>query len=368
VHGGTESRATRADVGAAVGAAAFLAIVSPLAEDTDRFSTPGLVLCAVAGLAFAIRRPYPRLTLLVVTAAVGAYILAGEPGGPIHAASFVAAVNLGARTPTRVWLPASLASVAVLGAAQWVSEGFGLSHLPLLALLVLLPRIAADAASARRLRQEAGEEHTRRRIAEERLRIAREVHDVVGHGLASIALRAGAAEHVADRDPDEARAALRAIRQVSKDSLAELGSLLGVLRGNGDAVERAPMPDLDAVPGLVARLREAGMPVELDVRGTATPVPDVVGAAGYRIVQEALTNVARHAGAGTRARVRLERAAGRVEVEVVDDGPGAVPPHCDGGGLTGMRERAAVLGGAFEAGPAPRGGFRVWASLPAVAP
>jgi signal transduction histidine kinase len=322
----------------------------------------------VAGLAFAIRRPYPRLTLLIVTATVGAYILAGEPGGPIHAASFVAAVNLGARTPTRVWLPSSLAAVAVLGAAQWISEGFSLSHLPLLALLVLLPRIAADAASARRLRQEAGEEQTRRRIAEERLRIAREVHDVVGHSLASIALRAGAAEHVADRDPDEARAALHAIRQVSKDSLAELGSLLGVLRANGDAIEPAPMPDLDAVPSLVARLREAGMPVELEVQGAGTPVPEVVGAAGYRIVQEALTNVARHAGAGTRAWVRLARAAGRVEVEVVDDGPGAAPSHCDGGGLTGMRERAAVLGGAFEAGPSPRGGFRVWASLPAVAP
>jgi signal transduction histidine kinase len=359
---------TRADLGAAAGAAVFLTIVSPLAEDTSRFSTLGHVLCAVAGLAFAIRRPYPRLTLLIVTATVAAYVLARQPGGPIHATVFVAMVDLGARSPTRVWLPASLAAAAVLGAAQWISEGFGLSHLPLLALLVLLPRIAADAASARRLRQEAGEEQTRRRIAEERLRIAREVHDVVGHGLASIALRAGAAEHVADRDPGEARAALRAIRQVSKDSLAELGSLLGVLRGEGGSAERAPMPDLDAVPGLVARLRDAGLPVELQVEGAVTPVPEVVGAAGYRIVQEALTNVARHAGAGAHARVRLARAAGRIEVEVVDDGPGAGQGPCDGGGLTGMRERAAVLGGAFEAGPASQGGFRVWASLPAVPP
>ncbi len=214
MHPGARSRATRADLGAALGAAVFLTVVSPLAEDAGRFSATGHVLCAIAGLAFAIRRPHPRSTLLVVTAAVAAYVLAREPGGPIHTTVFVAAFNLGARTPTRVWLPWSLASAAALGAAQWSSEGFSLEHLPLLALLVFLPRIAADATSARKLRQEAAEEQTRRRLAEERLRIAREVHDVVGHGLASIALRAGAADHVADRDPAEARAALRAARAV----------------------------------------------------------------------------------------------------------------------------------------------------------
>jgi signal transduction histidine kinase len=161
-------------------------------------------------------------------------------------------------------------------------------------------------------------------------------------------------------------AALRAIRQISRESLAELSALLGVLRAEGEA-ERSPTPDLDALPRLVDGLREAGMDVELDVAGDGgAPIPDVVAAAGYRIVQEALTNVARHAGPHARARVRLSRHDGVVEVEVRDDGRGAPDAIRPGGGMTGMRERAAALGGRFDAGAAPGGGFRVWASLPAV--
>jgi signal transduction histidine kinase len=209
------------------------------------------------------------------------------------------------------------------------------------------------------------EQETLRRVAEERLRIAREVHDVVGHGLATITLRAGVADRLADRDPAEVRTALRAIRQVSKDSLAELGALLGVLRD--DDAARAPAPDLQALPRLVDGLRGAGMDVALEVDAGAGGLPEVVAAAGYRIVQEALTNVARHAGPDASARVRLTRRDGVVEVEVRDDGRGAIGPVRPGGGLVGMRERAAALGGRFEAGGAPTGGFRVWASLPVVA-
>ncbi len=243
-----------------------------------------------------------------------------------------------------------------------------------MALLLLVTRkLAGDAMRARRLRMETlearvslAEQETLRRVAEERLRIAREVHDVVGHGLATITLRAGVADRVAERDPDEVRAALRAIRQVSRESLAELSALLGVLRAEGEA-ERAPAPDLEALPRLVEGLREAGMEVELEIDANGgAPVPEVVGAAGYRIVQEALTNVARHAGPQARARVRLTRRDGVVEVEIRDDGPGAPAPVRVGGGLTGMRERAAAVGGRLEAGGAPDGGFRVWASLPAV--
>ena len=168
-------------------------------------------------------------------------------------------------------------------------------------------------------------------------------------------------------DPDEVDAALRSIREIAKQSLGELGALLGVLR-SAEGDERAPVPDLAAVPQLVERLRDAGMRVELDVAKQPPQVPDVVGAASYRIVQEALTNVARHAGPGASARVRLAQSNGAVEVEVTDDGHGAPPGVRDGGGLTGMRERAAALGGRFEAGPAAPGGsgFRVWAWLPAV--
>jgi CheY-like chemotaxis protein len=143
-------------------------------------------------------------------------------------------------------------------------------------------------------------------VVEERLRIAREVHDVVGHGLATIALRAGVADHLITKRPGEAQEALRAIRQVSRDALNELGVLLDVLRTDGPGDDaRRPVPVLEQVPRLVDGVRDAGVDVRLEIVGGAAPTPDVVGAAAYRIIQEALTNVVRHAGEGARARVRL---------------------------------------------------------------
>jgi signal transduction histidine kinase len=333
--------------------------------------------CAVAGLAFAVRRALPVLTFALVAAAIIVYGAADQPGGPIYATVFGAAFNLAAYRGIRTWLPWSLAATVGLVTTRWAADGFALHLVPVAVLLVITPKLADDYVRTRRLQMEAlaarldlAEHDTMRRLAEERLRIAREVHDVVGHGLATIALRAGVADRVADRDPAEVREALRAIRQVSRGSLAELSALLGVLRaeGTGPADERAPAPDLDALPGLVDGLRDAGLRVELDMDGAGDAgMPEVVGAAGYRIVQEALTNVARHAGPGAHARVRLARHDGVVEVEVSDDGRGAPDAVRPGGGLTGMRERAAALGGHFEAGGAPGRGFRVWASLP-VAP
>jgi len=330
--------------------------------------------CAVAGGAFALRRAMPVLTTALVAVALTVYGVTGQPGSPIYLAGFLAVANLAAVRPTRVWLPWSAASAVGLVGGYWIGHGFA-SHLLLVAILqLLIPKVTADATRARRLRVETlearvdlAEQETLRRVAEERLRIAREVHDVVGHGLATITLRAGVADRVAERDPAEVTAALRAIRQISRESLAELSALLGMLRAEGEA-ERSPAPDLDALPRLVDGLREAGMDVELDVDdGDAEPVPEVVAAAGYRIVQEALTNVARHAGPHARARVRLKRRDGVVEVEIRDDGRGAPVAVAPGGGMTGMRERAAAVGGRFDAGGAPGGGFRVWASLPAVA-
>jgi signal transduction histidine kinase len=267
-----------------------------------------------------------------------------------------------------------VATTTGLVAGNWIGHGFSIHLVAVALLLLLVPKLVGDAVGARRLRVETlearvdlAEQETLRRVAEERLRIAREVHDIVGHGLATITLRAGVADRVAERDPDEVRAALRAIRQVSRESLAELSALLGVLRAEGE-VERTPAPDLDALPRLVEGLREAGMDVELEAHANGgPPVPEVVAAAGYRIVQEALTNVARHAGPHAHAHVKLSRRGGVVEVEVRDDGRGAPAAMRPGGGLTGMRERAVALGGRFDAGGAPGGGFRVWASLPAAA-
>jgi signal transduction histidine kinase len=339
-------------------------------KDLDPIAYP---CAAVAGGAFAVRRSYPVVTLALAAAATTVFGATGQPGGPIYLTVFLAAVNLAALRPMRTWLPWTVAAAVALVAGDWAGRGFSFHVIPAGLLLLALPKVAGDAVRTRRLRMETlearvglAEQETLRRVAEERLRIAREVHDVVGHGLATITLRAGVADRVAERDPAEVRAALKAIRQISRESLAELSALLGVLRADGEA-ERAPAPDLDALPRLVNGLREAGMDVELEVDANGGgPVPEVVAAAGYRIVQEALTNVARHAGPRARARVKLTRHDGVVEVEVRDDGPGAAGAVAAGGGLTGMRERAAAVGGRLEAGGAPGGGFRVWASLPAV--
>jgi len=365
----------RADALLGVAFAVVLVAITALGFRDEGLDPIGYPCCAVAGLAFAVRRRWPVVTFALVIAALTVFGATGQPGGPVYLTTFLAAVNLAVLRPMRTWLPwTAVAAVALMG-ANWAGHGFSLHLIPVAVLLLAAPKLAGDAVRARRLRMETlearvslAEQETLRLVAEERLRIAREVHDVVGHGLATITLRAGVADRLADRDPAEVRASLRAIRQVSKESLAELSALLGVLRAEGDdeAVERAPVPDLQALPRLVDGLRDAGMAVALDVETTGAAVPEVVAAAGYRIVQEALTNVARHAGPDASARVRLTRRDGVVEVEVRDDGRGAAGPVRAGGGLTGMRERAAALGGRLEAGGAPSGGFRVWASLPVV--
>jgi signal transduction histidine kinase len=363
-----------ADALVGVAAAVVLVAITALGFRDEGLDPIAYPCCAVAGLAFTVRRRQPVVTFALVIAAITVFGATGQPGGPIYATSFLAALNLAVLRPMRTWLPWTAVAAVALIAANWAADGFSLHLIPVALLLLATPKLAGDAVRARRLRVETlearvslAEQETLRRVAEERLRIAREVHDVVGHGLATITLRAGVADRLADSDPAEVRAALRAIRQVSKESLAELSALLGVLRATGeDDAERAPVPDLQALPRLVHGLREAGMDVALDDETTGAAVPEVVAAAGYRIVQEALTNVARHAGPDASARVRLTRRDGVVEVEVRDDGHGAAGPVRPGGGLTGMRERAAALGGRFEAGGAPNGGFRVWASLPVV--
>jgi signal transduction histidine kinase len=355
--------------GLALGGALVATALAFRDEGADALAYP---CAAIAGGAFAVRRALPVVTIALVAIAITVYGASGQPGGPIYLTAFLAVINLAARTPTRTWLPWTAAITVGLVAGNWVGHGFTVHLVPVALLLVLVPKLAGDAVRARRLhletleaRVDLAEQETLRRVAEERLRIAREVHDVVGHGLATITLRAGVADRVAERDPAEVRAALQAIRQISRESLSELSTLLGVLRAEGEA-DRAPAPDLDALPRLIDGLREAGMDVELEIDANGgAQVPEVVAAAGYRIVQEALTNVARHAGPRARAHVRLTRCDGVVEVEVSDDGRGAATAVHPGGGLTGMRERAAAVGGRLEAGSAPGGGFRVWASLPA---
>jgi signal transduction histidine kinase len=215
-------------------------------------------------------------------------------------------------------------------------------------------------------------EAARRAVVDERLRIARELHDVVAHAMSVVAVQSGVGAHVIDSRPDEAKRILQTISDTSRDSLNEMRRLLGVLRsdpGSADAAaELAPAPGLGGLDELVTRLTESGVPVETTVTGERAAIPIGVDLAAYRIVQEALTNILKHAGP-TRASVLVRYEPSAVHVEVIDDGRGAASTNGgiaatgSGHGLVGMRERAALYGGELEAGPRPGGGYRVAATL-----
>jgi signal transduction histidine kinase len=218
------------------------------------------------------------------------------------------------------------------------------------------------AVEAERMR----DEEASRRVDEERLRIAREMHDITAHSLSVVAVQSGAALHVIDSDPEAARTALTAIRDTSKSALAELRGMFGVLRGDGEAgspVPLAPTPGLARIEELVRPLRETGIDVTLDVDLGSEPLPALVDASAFRIVQEALTNVLRHAGNAS-VRVQVRRQGDQLSIEVADEGGVAQVATGEGHGIAGMRERATALGGTFGAGPAPNGGWWVFATLP----
>ena len=205
-------------------------------------------------------------------------------------------------------------------------------------------------------------------VAEERGRIARELHDIVAHAVSLIAIQADAAEAALDHDPDLARAPLRTVRASAHEALDEMRRLLGVLRDDGAEPERAPLPGLAEVPALVDQARSGGIKVEFALEGMPCQVPQSVDLSAYRIVQEALTNSRKHAP-GAPVSVQLRWLPKALEIDVRDWGPGpATSPSADTHGLVGMRERVRLHGGEFQAGAAGGGGFRVHAVLPVGTP
>jgi signal transduction histidine kinase len=204
-------------------------------------------------------------------------------------------------------------------------------------------------------------------IAAERGRIARELHDVIAHTVSVMGIQAAAAAQVLDHDPERARAPLDSIQTTARDAVEELRRLLGVLRDGSRSAELAPQPDLGGLRDLIERARESGLPIKLTIEGDRRPLSAGIELAGYRIVQEALTNTRKHAGAA-RARVTIRYHPTCLELLVDDEGPGATSAAGTTHGLVGMRERAALYGGTLEAGPRPGGGFRVHARLPLEAP
>jgi signal transduction histidine kinase len=265
---------------------------------------------------------------------------------------------------------AAVTLVALMGATA-AANPFG----PFGGGFVLMPGLIAAALFAglavnnRRayiaLIQARAEDEARRRVDEERLRIARELHDVVAHTMATINVQAGVAAHVLTEQPDAAATALRAIRAASKDGLRELRAILNVLRQADEVDTTQPAPGLAQLDTLVAGTARAGLPTSVTVTGDPRPLPAEVDLAAYRIVQESLTNAIRHAGPAT-ATVSLAYADGELRIHVVDtgQGPSAGLTEGTGHGLIGMRERAASIGGAVETGPARQGGYQVSARLP----
>ena len=214
-------------------------------------------------------------------------------------------------------------------------------------------------------RAEAHRQQAARAVAEERLRIAQELHDVVAHSMSVIAVQAGMGAHVIDRQPEEAKQALVSISRTSRSTLHEMRRLLGVLRGEDGARAHVPAPGLGDLPALVEDVRSTGLPVEVVVDGDPTDVPLGVDLSAYRLVQESLTNVIKHAGPAS-AVIHVRYEPGELVVEVSDDGRGAAARTRGNGGhgLLGMKERVAVWGGTLDAGPQAGGGYRVLAHLP----
>jgi signal transduction histidine kinase len=360
----------------------FFIVITPHAvegeENAQALDALAYVLLAGAGLSFALRGPWPYASYAVALTCTVTYLAIGYGDGPIYIAPFLALVRVVSIAPRRVWIGSALVGVVAIAIVHVVRHGWSEAIVVSTSVWLVAAVAGGEALRARRgqaaallaraiAAERSAEEQALRRGAEERLRMAQEIHDVVGHSLAVISLQAGVAAHLLETRPEQAREAITAIRSVSSEALDDLRAELGLLRG---ADGRPPPPAEPAgiadVSGLVASLRQAGVDVELQTEGVDA-VPDATSAAAYRIVREALTNVARHAGAGSRAQVRIAAVLDAVEVEVLDDGAGPRSHNgaVEGSGIAGMRERAQAVGGRLETGAGPDGGFRVWASLPA---
>ncbi|MFE6234867.1 sensor histidine kinase [Cellulosimicrobium sp. NPDC057862] len=409
--------------------AVVLAVVSVLGSVGATHGQPGarpldlaaVALLLVSPLALVLLVPRPVVAVAVSVAAVGVFLVAGYAWGPALAGPVGVLVGVllsGPAEPARrvAWGGAVLLAGTVVAAAALRPDAppratlLGGAAWTVVVLLVAgaVRDRSARIAAAREAEQVARAERERTAVADERLRIAREVHDVLAHSLSAITVQAGVGLHLLDRDPDQARSALTAIRTTSTEALDEVRAVLGVVRGESrtDAVVAhdlavagaplAPTWDLAALPRLVRQAEGGGLTVALAVDPATAGLPDRLAGVVYRVVQEALTNVRRHAHGATRVDVRVvvdagsgsrsdlsdagadgDRASRRVTVTVTDDGTGAPSDAEPGYGLRGMRERVESAGGSLVAGPVPgpapgRGsgsgtagrGFRVRAVFP----
>ncbi|MBS2551641.1 hypothetical protein KGQ19_32710 [Catenulispora sp. NL8] len=328
-----------------------------------------VLVAAGAGMALIRRRP--RTAAAIATFVLCAEIARRYPDGPVWAVGWVSLAGVSWQTSRRTALAWAGIMLAALTLAAMVFGSSGLI-LPLIFIGWSAAAIlSGDALRDRRERLQALRERARflertqeevalRRVAEERLRIARDLHDSVAHAMATINVQAAAAAHVIARRPEAAGEALVAIRRASGEVLEELGAMLSVLRDGSQQPDRAPAPGTGQIARLVDSVAASGLEVELVTEGTAPDLSPVVGTAAYRIVQESLTNVIRHSKAG-RARVEVVATAGSgLSVRISDTGPAAFGAAAGTGvGIRGMRERVTSTGGVFHAGHTAQGGFLV---------
>ncbi|BDM68699.1 two-component sensor histidine kinase [Streptomyces nigrescens] len=353
----------------------FAAHQQPDRAPLDAFGRALLVGGAVLLL---FRHRAPRTVALGTAAATAAYLAAGYPYGPVFltlALGAFAALVAGHRAVAwcalgGVWATHLLVTHWLYrwlppphdGPAPWGDELFVTAWVVAVVALSELVRVRREQLAKARAERAAAE---RRRADEERLRIARELHDVLAHSISVINVQAGVGLALLDQDPEQARTALTTIKAASKEALGEVRQVLDTLRTRG-AAPRSPAPGLDRLAELTEQARHAGLAVDVTTEGTPRPLPPGTDLAAFRIVQEALTNIVRHSGSRA-ARLRLRYVPGELEIRVDDDGPAtstAGEPAGGGNGLVGMRERAAALGGTVEAGPRPDGGFRVRSRIP----
>ncbi|MER6996120.1 histidine kinase [Streptomyces sp. NPDC000410] len=342
-------------------------------EPLDAFART-LLLAGPACL--LLRRSYPVAALFGATATALIYLGAGYPYGPVFvtvAVGVFSAIVAGHRQAAWWALGMLWAGHLLIGhwlyrylppgddmPAPWGTELLTAAWIVAILAAAELARVRREQWAREREERKTAE---KRRADEERLRIARELHDVLAHSMSVINVQAGVGLALLDSDPEQARTALTTIKAASKEALGEVRQVLDTLRAPGDA-PRTPAPGLDRLPELADQAAAAGLTVEVTTDGERAALPPGADLAAFRIVQEALTNVVRHSGSRT-ARVRIGYAPGRLDLRVDDDGPATgAEQGGSGNGLAGMRERAAALGGRIEAGTRPDGGFRVHAELP----
>ncbi|MBC9728648.1 sensor histidine kinase [Streptomyces sp. TRM68367] len=346
-------------------------------------STPdalSLLLMVLGAAALVFRRRAPGTVLALTGSFSVVESVTGDPRAPVAMSAVIALYTVASTTDRPTTWRVGLLTMTVLTGVAMIAGPLPWYDQENLAIFAWtgIGATAGDAVRSRRafvqaIRERAEraertrEEEARRRVAEERLRIARDLHDVVAHHIALVNVQAGVAAHVMDRRPDQAKEALAHVREASRSALNELRATVGLLRQSGDPeAPTEPAPGLARLDELVGTFRSAGLHVEVARADQGTTLPAAVDLAAYRVVQEALTNVQKHAGTQAKAEVSIVRVGPHIEITVLDDGTGEDDILETGGGhgLLGMRERVTALRGTLTTGPRYGGGFRVHAILP----